>query len=134
MVLYILNDQMGTAVIILYQVTFASVKAVYLLQYRRVFPLPSVQKICDIVLVFVVLWGVSQIVVTGLACIPLSRMWDPTVEGHCIDELCFWYIVSTISILTDVIIFVIPLPFLRNLPIQPIQKVVLTAVFGLGFL
>jgi hypothetical protein len=118
----------------LYQVTFTSIKATFLLQYRRSFPLPIVRRVCFFVLCFVVLWGVVAVIVSGFICVPLKRLWDPFTPGYCINELAFWYVSSVISLITDLIIFIIPLPLLRTLPIRRAQKAVLMVVFGLGFL
>jgi len=118
----------------LYHVTFASIKATFLLQYRRSLPLPTVRTVCDVVLCFVVLWGAVAVIASGFICVPLRRLWDPFTPGYCINELAFWYISSVISLLTDIIIFIIPLPLLRTLPIRSAQKAILLGVFGLGFL
>ncbi|KAJ0160236.1 hypothetical protein CTA2_8324, partial [Colletotrichum tanaceti] len=116
-----------------YQVAFPLIKATFLLQYRRVFPLPAFQKLCDVFLLFIVAFGISQVVSLCLACIPLRSLWDLTVPGRCIDFLDWWLIGSSISLVSDVAIFVMPIPLLRTVPLPLKQKIVLMAMFGLGF-
>ncbi|WAO91393.1 Hypothetical protein NCS54_00886000 [Fusarium falciforme] len=53
---------------------------------------------------------------------------------ECINRLLFWYINSTVNIITDIIIYIVPLPLLRTLPIRKFQKIVPVGVFSLGFL
>jgi hypothetical protein len=120
----------------MYQIALASIKATFLLQYRRVFPLPNIQRFCDICLGIVVLLGISQALIGGLFCVPLSVWWDVNgdKEGHCIDVVAWWYSNAVINIVTDVVIFTIPLTLLHTLPLQLGQMIVLMVVFSLGFL
>jgi hypothetical protein len=126
---------LGVAQIAIYQLSIPFIKAVFLLQYRRVFALPSIQRLCDVLLIFVALFGLTQFVVSVTFCIPIAFWWDKTIEGgRCINTLTWWHVGSIVNIITDVIIFVIPLALLHTLPLHKSQKFILGAIFGLGFL
>lgn len=126
--------QMSVASIIIYQIALTSVKATFLLHYRRVFPLPNIQRFCDIFLVLIILWGISQTLIAGLFCVPLSSFWDLSVKGKCINVLAWWYSNSAVNIATDLVIFILPLTLLHTLPLKWGQKIILMGVFGVGFL
>ncbi|KAI8241078.1 Satratoxin biosynthesis SC1 cluster protein 4 [Colletotrichum sp. SAR 10_96] len=67
------------------------------------------------------------------ACVPLRALWDFSVKGKCFKLLDWWYAGSAINLITDIIIFVMPVPLLRTLAVPLRQKIVLMATFGLGF-
>ncbi|TDZ41441.1 hypothetical protein CTRI78_v009623 [Colletotrichum trifolii] len=108
------------------------IKTTFLLQYRRVFPYPPFVKLCNMFLFFVVTFGITQVISTCLACIPLRSLWDLSVPGRCIELLDWWLIGSSINLFTDVAILCMPLPLLRTLRIFPKPLVVLVVTFGIG--
>ena len=121
---------------LLYMAAVPVVKITFLLQYLRAFPVAYVQLISKVSIVLITLWGAGNILVLLLECFPLSKVWDPTLRpASCIDFLAFWLTYAGIHILTDFIIFGLPLPSLWNLMCIPKgQRIALIGVFGLGFL
>lgn len=120
--------------IVLYQLTLSAVKAAFLLQYRRCLPLPTLQRVCDILLVFVLLWGLASVLTVIFTCIPASLDWANPQPLQCINRLVFWYINSTINIVTDIVIYCLPIPLLKTLRVGKLQKAVLLGIFCIGFL
>ncbi|KAH8744842.1 hypothetical protein F5883DRAFT_439541 [Diaporthe sp. PMI_573] len=116
-----------------HHLAIATVKAAFLLQYRRCFPLPTLQRVCDILLSFVSLWGLASALVVIFLCIPVSLDWARLPPLQCADKLVFWFINATIHVVTDIIIYCLPIPLLRMLPIQNFQKIALVSVFSMGF-
>ncbi|KAL2179685.1 uncharacterized protein P884DRAFT_239229 [Thermothelomyces heterothallicus CBS 202.75] len=118
-----------------YHVVVILLKTTFLLQFRRVFPLPAFQRLCDVFLVFLGLWTVAGIVGGTLVCLPVSKNWDLREPiWTCDARFYFWMAHGVIHLVSDVAIFVMPLPLLKTLPLPPPHKVVLVAVFCLGFL
>ncbi|KAK4235822.1 hypothetical protein C8A03DRAFT_17469 [Achaetomium macrosporum] len=110
------------------------VKSTFLLQFRRVFPLPTIQRLCDIFLVFIALWAVAGGIGGVVVCLPLSKNWDPLEPSWtCTTRYRFWLGHGILHVVTDVLIFVMPLPLLKTLPLPPLHKAVLMGVFCLGF-
>ncbi|KAH7350317.1 hypothetical protein BKA66DRAFT_291273 [Pyrenochaeta sp. MPI-SDFR-AT-0127] len=109
------------------------IKATFLLQYRRVFPLPSFQRVCDIFLAFIAAWALAGTIGAFLHCRPLIRNWDPAEPTGCAERIDFWLSMGILHVISDVLIFLLPLPLLRTLPLPKLQKGVLMAVFSLGF-
>lgn len=85
-------------------------------------------------LVFIILWGISQIILFFVSCIPLAAFWDHSIQGKCIDFLVSWYVSGVMNMITDIAIFCIPLPLIKSLQLRRRQKIMLFGVFGLGFL
>ncbi|CZR51377.1 uncharacterized protein PAC_01252 [Phialocephala subalpina] len=108
-------------------------KAVFLLQYRRIFPLPNFQRLCNISLGFLVVWAMTGTLGAMLICLPIERNWDALASTKCVGRMYFWEAYAIIHIITDVLILVMPLPVLKTLPLPRVQKWVLLAVFCLGF-
>ena len=66
--------------------------------------------------------------------VPVRAAWDPDINGRCIDRWSF-YMGSTVpSIVLDLILLVIPDPFLWRLHMGTSQKIALTVTFLLGYL
>jgi hypothetical protein len=118
-----------------YHVVIMLLKSTFLLQFRRVFPLPNFQRLCDIFLAFLAVWTVAGIVGGMTVCLPLSKNWDPEAPiWTCENRLWFWMGHGIAHVITDILIFIMPMPLLKTLPLPPLHKVVLIGVFSLGFL
>lgn len=105
----------------------------FLLQYRRIFQEGGYTRpVCLVLIVFLALWGITQEVLVGFACIPVS-LFIPSQAGVCIDSLTVWYLTSIMNIVTDFIVFTVPLPAIRSLHLPRKQKIMVTSIFCLGF-
>ena len=126
---------LSKASIITYQCSVTAIKATFLLQYRRIFPLPGFQRLCDIVFWFNLLFGLSLILSVAIRCSNPANAWTSGYRGPgCIKMVPWWYTNATINLVTDVIILVMPIPMLRRLPLPRKPKLILFGVFGLGIL
>ncbi len=108
-------------------------KITFLLQYYRVLAVRKMQTIVMLALVSVTLWSLAQLLVVIFTCSPIDRFWDQELPGTCIPNLPFWYINAGGNIVTDVIIFVLPLPVMTSLNLRATQKLMLIGIFSLGF-
>ncbi len=121
--------------IVLYNGSLTAIKITFLLQYYRI--LGTARKMRLVILgalVFVSLWSISQLLVTTFTCTPIEKFWmGDAVPGTCIPNLPFWYINAAGNILTDVIVFIVPLPALSGLNLRKAQKIMLLGIFSLGF-
>lgn len=91
------------------------------------------QKIIIIASVFIGCWALSQLLIVIFDCTPIPKFWDQSLPGTCVPNLPFWYINAAGNIITDVTIFILPLPVLRSLNLQKSQRVLLLGIFSLGF-
>ncbi len=120
--------------IVVYNVAVCLVKISVLLQYRRIFAGPVMQRLTLIALVFMTLWAVTLAFLLTLTCMPVAKFWDSSIEGRCLDNLTIWYIMASVNLITDFGIFSMPLPVIKKLQLPKRQKILLMGVFGLGFL
>ncbi|KAL1838830.1 hypothetical protein VTJ49DRAFT_2187 [Mycothermus thermophilus] len=117
-----------------YHGTVMLLKAAFLLQYRRVFPLPKFQLLCDTGLALLAAWTVAGLVGGLLVCLPLSGNWDPrNLNWNCDRRLVFWTAHGVAHVVSDVLILVMPMPLLRTLPLPRVHKIILIGLFSLGF-
>lgn len=91
------------------------------------------QKIITLAGIPIGCWSLSQLLIVIFNCNPINKFWDPTLPGTCIPNLPFWYINAAGNIVTDVSIFILPLPVLKSLNLERPQKILLMAIFSLGF-
>lgn len=80
-------------------------------------------------------WSMAMILQCFFLCQPLAGFWDKTLPGvKCLPELSTWLGGAIGNILTDLLVFALPIPMLSKLNLPGAQKVMLLAVFSLGFL
>ncbi|KAK5657954.1 hypothetical protein OQA88_2506 [Cercophora sp. LCS_1] len=120
--------------VILYRSALIAVKVCFLLHYLRIFPLPKVQIACWILLSFVGVWGTLQLCLVIFQCRPISAFWDKSAGPACLRVGPQWYVHATGNIVTDIAIFVLPLPVLNTLRLPVMDKLCLVGMFSLGFL
>lgn len=75
-----------------------------------------------------------SVALTTFQCNPIYRAWDFGVEGTCIDLMTFWMVNGAYSIVSDIIVLVLPLPMIYALQLPRKTKICLMVVFGLGIL
>ncbi|KAH8899178.1 hypothetical protein GQ53DRAFT_299506 [Thozetella sp. PMI_491] len=119
--------------IVLYNASLMAIKATFLIQYYRILAVRKMQKIVICSLVVVTLWSLSQLLVVVFTCWPVDKFWNQSLPGTCIPNLPFWYVNAAGSIVTDVTIFILPLPVLTALNLRGGQKLMLVGIFSLGF-
>ena len=120
--------------IIVYNVAVCMTKISILLQYKRIFPNPTLRKIIKYGLCFLILWGIMLCFLLPMVCIPVAAFWDPTVKGFCLDSGTIWYVMAGVNVVTDFAVFSIPIPVISTLHLPVRQKAMLLIVFTLGVL
>lgn len=100
--------------------------------YRRIFVGTWIQRANMASLVFLTAWGIALVTSLSMLCLPIQRLWDPTVEGHCIDFVPAFFAPAVINMITDFTIFALPLPAIRQLQLPLRQKIILALILCLG--
>ncbi len=132
--LIILPPQVFYSSIILYNTALVMVKISFLLLYRRIFAYPLMKTVCFWFLIAITFWGVVMLVMDIVPCVPIYGYWDLDVKSTCIPLEVSWYVQSLVNIVFDFAILVMPIPAIRKLQLQLKKKLVLSAIFGIGFL
>lgn len=80
-------------------------------------------------------WAIAATFLTYFYCFPLSRIWDLSKPGHCIDSTAIRLFNAAVTIATDIMILCLPIPQIWNLQnLRFIEKMGLSVVFAMGFL
>ncbi|KAH7084758.1 hypothetical protein BKA63DRAFT_430589 [Paraphoma chrysanthemicola] len=118
--------------VLVYNAAQIVTKVSFLIQYRRLFPHPTIQAICKYGIVFLGVWGVAQQFITAFGCVPLSLI-NPSFRGRCIATNLVFRLNGGMNIATDFAIFAIPIYPVAQLHMPMRRKVHLLGVFCLGF-
>ncbi|PVH94637.1 hypothetical protein DM02DRAFT_539082 [Periconia macrospinosa] len=79
-------------------------------------------------------FGLSSILVTVFQCTPVRKAWQLELDGHCINFIIFSYINASIMVITDLVLYIMPVVFTRNLQLRRAQRIGLNCMFGMGIL
>lgn len=85
-----------------------------------------------IVIAFVGAVSLWVIISEFIVCIPLEAVWDPRVQGWCLG-LTVQLGNSILHIVTDFIIFSLPIPAIISLQLHWKQKLGVLVIFMFGF-
>jgi hypothetical protein len=116
----------------LYNLALLLCKISLVLQYRRIFSSPDARKLCLVLLVFLGIYGIWTVFGSLFMCAPVSFFWGATDTGNCMDKSAFWFANAAINIVTDVVIFAIPVALINKLNLPRGQKIALMILFACG--
>ncbi|KAK0725554.1 hypothetical protein B0H67DRAFT_659165 [Lasiosphaeris hirsuta] len=119
--------------IIFYCAALLAVKLTFLFQYYRVLAVQQMRIVYLVAIVVVGGWALSQLLVGIFICHPIQGFWDSTLGATCIPNIPQWYINAAGNIITDIAVFVLPLPAIWKLQLGKQQKILLLCIFSLGF-
>ncbi|CAN8106220.1 unnamed protein product [Discula destructiva] len=117
---------------VLYVTAVNMYKIALLFLYFRIFPLPVIRRWGYICGGISTAWNIACVLAATFQCTPIHRLWNPWVEGYCIDLFLTQLCVSVPSILCDIAILCIPLPHILRLKTNLTQKICLVIIFMLG--
>ncbi|KAI7779770.1 integral membrane protein [Diaporthe eres] len=117
--------------IIIFYTDLGIVKVALLLQYRRLFA-AKIQRLIDWALGIVVVWTVIIVSMCDFTCWPIPGFWDKRIPAKCLPR--YQYIVQSVgNILSDWVIFALPLPLLWRMRASLWHRLSLIMLFCLGF-
>ncbi|KAI4677987.1 uncharacterized protein J4E84_008934 [Alternaria hordeiaustralica] len=120
-----------------YYAAVSSVKLSYLLFYLRFFTLKEHRIWVWICMGLVVAYWLGSMLATFLLCTPLEANWNPLLaKKYCPDHKHSTAFVATgiFNMITDLIIILLPIPFIRKLQMTRGAKIGLVAIFAIGLL
>ncbi|KAI9776829.1 MAG: hypothetical protein M1816_005080 [Peltula sp. TS41687] len=118
---------------VLYGLTLGLVKCSICIVLIRIFIVRAFRVIALVVMSVCVAWTVMNVLVPLLICTPLSYNWDKDIPGgHCGNQKAVYMATGVSNIITEFMIFCLPLSMLWRLQIPMANKIGLLAVFGLG--
>ncbi|KAK3290486.1 uncharacterized protein B0H64DRAFT_452552 [Chaetomium fimeti] len=118
---------------ILYIFNLVWTKIAILLMYYRIFHFAYFKKMAYGIGGFVVAWCITCTFLFIFICVPVEKLWYPDLPGHCIDQVGTWIANAASTILTDVVILILPIPQVWKLQLRRPEKIGVTIAFCLGF-
>ncbi|KAF2121292.1 hypothetical protein BDV96DRAFT_667935 [Lophiotrema nucula] len=115
-----------------YDIALTSVKLSILALYYRVFVVPIFRNVVLFTAAVVVAWGIGITVALALVCRPIAAFWDADVIGACLNLETFTYFTNISNLITDVWIFLMPVPTIWHLQLQTRKKLLLCLIFSIG--
>ena len=104
-----------------------------LLMYLRLFGVNDRFKYATwAVLFFVTGYLSSNIITLIFGCTPIPKYWKPDEPGHCIDLVQADYTYGSMNVISDVLLFLLPLPMVWQLRLSPRERLGLVLVFMSG--
>lgn len=75
---------------------------------------------------------VPVVIVKIRICDPISRFWDQTVDGTCLDQTAIILADAVVSVVSDLIILILPLPLTMSLQMPSRKKLRVIGLLGAG--
>lgn len=114
--------------------SLACTKMSILVLYLRIMPTGPMRTATIVLMVIVMICNIWVFIGAFIGCIPLAKNWDPSLPGTCFGSLVLPLSNSILHIITDFMIFALPIPVLVKLKMHFRKKVGLVLVFSVGFL
>jgi hypothetical protein len=70
----------------------------------------------------------------GALCRPLRAFWDLSIKGYCFNSTALSYYVNTSNMITDLVLFALPIPVILRVRTTRNKKIALVAIFSIGFM
>ena len=101
--------------------------------YLRIFDVDQLFRYCTWAVMFITFgYLFSNIWTQIFGCRPVAKTWTPDLPGHCIQTFKADYGYGSLNIITDLLIFVLPLPMVWRLQLSPRDKLGVSVIFVTG--
>ncbi|KAM3413839.1 hypothetical protein BST61_g10518 [Cercospora zeina] len=128
-----LNLRAFWLMIIVYNLSLFCTKFSIMFQYLRIFPQKGMRIATYLLMGFVSCYATWRIISAIFTCNPPEAFWDHSIKNKtCQDRLALSLASTSLNMVTDILITVLPLPFLNKLQLPRRQKWALVGVFAIG--
>ncbi|KAI9827437.1 MAG: hypothetical protein M1832_004786 [Thelocarpon impressellum] len=132
---YLIYLKNGMASIVFYCPATMFAKVAILLFYRRLSPKRGFRIVVDVNLAVVVGFNIALVICLIFGCRPIAKTWDPRItDGSCVDQAALFLANCIFNAVSDLAIFVVPIPMLAALNMPLRQKLSVAALFAVGSL
>ncbi|AEO69854.1 uncharacterized protein THITE_14746, partial [Thermothielavioides terrestris NRRL 8126] len=115
--------------ILFYNLSLCFSKIAILLLYIHLFAFKWARRAGQVLLGIVVLTSVYMALVAFTACIPLQSYWDPSVPKKYCQPQSVWWSSTGMHMVTDFLIFLLPMPVVWTIHLPRRQKLILSVCF-----
>ena len=106
-----------------------------MLLYLRIYGINRRFRYCVYATMFIVFgYLFSNLLTEFLGCTPVQKTWKSKLPGHCIDGIKADYGYGTLHCLSDLIIFVLPIPMIWMTQLKLREKIGIMVIFMFGSL
>jgi hypothetical protein len=118
-----------------YGIVMGLIKSSIMTFYLRIFGSDgSFRRSIWVVMTIVWLWVASEVLGTFLMCRPINYNWDFTVKGTCGNRNAGFVAAAALNTATDIMVLVLPMPFIWKLQLSTARKLSLIFLFSFGLL
>ncbi|KAI9154744.1 hypothetical protein HJFPF1_07301 [Paramyrothecium foliicola] len=100
--------------------------------YLRISPLKVFKIVTWACIAMVVSYTITIAGLLLFGCRPIRSAWDPYVSGKCVDLPSLYIAIAVANIVSDCVLFVIPIPTIVKLKMPLAQKIGAGIMFGVG--
>lgn len=119
---------------VLYVYNLVWTKLSILLMYYRIFHFGYFKKWAYGIGAFIIAWVITITFLFIFICVPVQKLWYSELPGHCINQVGTWIANAASTIISDLVILLLPLPQVWSLQLRVTEKIAVTLAFSLGFL
>lgn len=105
-----------------------------LLMYQTLMPVPRMNTAVRIVGVFVLVFNFGGILEAFLICRPYAKNYHVDLPGYCGNVRTFYIWLSALNLVSDLVILLLPIPFVYKLQLPLKKRLGLVAMFTVGVL
>ncbi|XXG97780.1 hypothetical protein Hte_004092 [Hypoxylon texense] len=109
-------------------------KASFAILYLRIFPEGGFRFVNKILIGFLFAQAIEETCVVLFKCSPIRKSWDFRSEGTCFDLHPLWYTTFVFNMLTDLTLFIEPIPSTWKLQLPLAKRLGLITMLSLGLL
>ncbi|KAL6865491.1 hypothetical protein ACO1O0_001585 [Amphichorda felina] len=121
------------ATMVNYGPTVFATKAAILLFLIRIFaPYRTYVKWIYGFLAVMAVYYVTMMLLKIFICRPISMFWGATTDGECFNQPILILVDNIISLISDIVVLLIPCPLTRQLQVGLMAKIKIAVVFGVG--
>lgn len=119
----------------MYLLSILGYRLALLLMYLRIFGVNKPFKYATWAVLFFVTGYLSCNIITLLfGCTPMTKYWKPDEPGHCIILVKADHAYGSMNVVSDLLLFLLPLPMVWKLQLSRKEKLGLALVFMSGIL
>lgn len=117
-----------------YAIALGLVKCSLLLSMVRIFHVfKTFRLVAYLAMALCICWALQTILIAFLICRPISYNWDQVNQtGTCGDLTAAYVSIGIVDVITDIIIFILPLPLINRLKMRRSSKYATMGLFALG--
>ncbi|KAI8961075.1 hypothetical protein F5Y11DRAFT_242513 [Daldinia sp. FL1419] len=126
--------QLQIASSITYSWGVPAAKASFAVLYLRIFPEGGFRIVNKFLIAFLFAQAIEETFVVLFKCSPVRKSWDFNLEGTCFDLHPLWYSTFVFNLITDLTLFIEPIPSTWRLQLPIVKRLGLICMLSLGLL